>query len=125
MNGADHRGALPPGRFIPGFDPGIPVDRQITVDLPASGTWQRMAVLYEAVAREVCSRELPVMVVSGDCTTSLAVIAGLQRAGRDVGIVWIDAHGDFNTEATTPSGYLGGMPPRTRSESEPSRCRAS
>jgi len=96
--------------FIPGFDPGIPVEREITVDLPASGTWQRMGVLYEAVAREVCSQELPVTVVSGDCTTSLGVIAGLQRAGRDAAIVWVDAHGDFNTEATTPSGYLGGMP---------------
>jgi arginase len=48
--------------------------------------------------------------LSGDCTTSLGVLAGLQRAGRDVGIVWFDAHADFHTEATTTSGYLGGMP---------------
>jgi hypothetical protein len=38
------------------------------------------------------------------------VIAGLQRAGRDPRLVWLDAHGDFNTEASSPSGYLGGLP---------------
>ena len=27
----------------------------------------------------------------------------------DVHVAWIDAHGDFNTPATTPSGFLGGM----------------
>ncbi len=27
-----------------------------------------------------------------------------------MGIVWVEAHGDFNAEATTPSGYLRGMP---------------
>lgn len=32
------------------------------------------------------------------------------RAGHDLGVVWFDAHADFHTEATTTSGYLGGMP---------------
>ena len=40
----------------------------------------------------------------------LGVLAGLQRAGLDPDLIWIDAHGDFNTWETTPSGYLGGMP---------------
>jgi arginase len=51
-----------------------------------------------------------VTVLSGDCTTSLGVLAGLQRAGEDPAVVWLDAHADFQTEATTASGYLGGMP---------------
>ena len=58
----------------------------------------------------MCSHELAVLVVLGDSTTSLGVLARMQRAGRDVGIVWVYTHGHFNTEATTPSGYLGGMP---------------
>jgi arginase len=49
------------------------------------------------------------IVVSGDCVAPLGVLAGLQRRGLDPGLVWLDAHGDANTEATTPSGYLGGM----------------
>jgi arginase len=50
------------------------------------------------------------VVLSGDCTTSLGVLAGLQRAGADPAIVWFDGHADFHTEASTTSGYLGGMP---------------
>lgn len=97
-------------QFIPGFDVGVPVDTEVRVDLPDTGTWQRMGILYNQVARVISGHRLPVLVVSGDCTTSLGVIAGLQRAGRDAGLVWVDAHGDFNTEATSPSGYLGGLP---------------
>jgi arginase len=96
--------------FIADFDVGVPVDTQVTVDLPEADPWRRMGVLYEELARVVSGHVLPVLVVSGACLTSLGILAGLQRSGRDVGIVWVDAHGDFNTEATTPSGYLGGMP---------------
>jgi arginase len=47
----------------------------------------------------------------GDCNGSLGMIAGLQRAGaRRLGMVWFDAHADFNTPETTLSGMLGGMP---------------
>jgi arginase len=48
----------------------------------------------------------------GDCTVALGVVAGLQRAGHDPGIVWFDAHGDVQTMETTTSGFLGGMPLR-------------
>jgi arginase len=37
-------------------------------------------------------------------------MAGLQRAGIEPLLIWFDAHGDFNTWETTPSGFLGGMP---------------
>jgi arginase len=48
------------------------------------------------------------LIVGGDCTTAIGAAAGL---GSDIaGVVWIDAHGDFNTPAISPSGYLGGMP---------------
>lgn len=92
------------------FEPGLPVEGEVTVDLPRGGPWQRMAVLYEQVAAAVQGQAEPPLVVSGDCTTSLGVLAGLQRRGQDVGIVWFDAHADFHTEHSTTSGYLGGMP---------------
>jgi arginase len=69
-----------------------------------------MAALYDRVADVVAGAGGPVLVMSGDCTTGLGVLAGLQRAGLDPGIVWLDAHADFHTEATTTSGYLGGLP---------------
>lgn len=92
------------------FDLAVPVDREVTVELAPGGPWQRMATLYEQVATVVAAAPAPPTVVSGDCTTSLGVLAGLQRAGHDVGVVWFDAHADFHTEQTTTSGYLGGMP---------------
>lgn len=92
------------------FDVGVPVDHELIVDLPVGDPWQRLGLLYEQVATLVSRQAPPVVVVSGDCTTSLGVLAGLQRAGHDPGIVWFDAHADFHTEDTTTSGYLGGMP---------------
>jgi arginase len=38
------------------------------------------------------------------------VLAGLQQESPDLTLVWYDAHGDFNTPETTPSGFIGGMP---------------
>ena len=55
----------------------------------------------------------PVLVVAGDDTAAVGVVAGLQEAeGAEatLGIVWIDAHGDFNTPDTSYSGILAGMP---------------
>ncbi|MFC9432908.1 arginase family protein [Nocardia sp. NPDC057030] len=101
----------------PGLDAPLTPDEVITAELPAvDDPWARMAVLYDAVAERVAASirraDHPAVVASGDCTTSLGVIAGLQRAGLDPSIVWFDAHGDVQTLETSTSGYLGGMPLR-------------
>jgi arginase len=51
-------------------------------------------------------------IVGGDCTAHAGAMAGLRRArpGRRLAIAWFDAHGDFNTPDTTPSGNVWGMP---------------
>jgi|FLYN01.1.fsa_nt_gi arginase len=47
--------------------------------------------------------------LGGDHSIALGTVSGaLQRAER-VGVIWVDAHGDFNTPATTPSGNVHGM----------------
>lgn len=54
-----------------------------------------------------------ILVVGGDCGHVPGIVSGLQQAhGADarIGLVWFDAHGDFNTPRTTLSGMLGGMP---------------
>jgi arginase len=93
----------------------IEPDLVVEPELPAGTPWERMAVLYDGVADAVVSvlrgGRVPV-VVSGDCTTSLGVVAGLQRAGVAPALVWFDAHGDVQTPETSASGYLGGMPVR-------------
>ncbi len=67
------------------------------------------APLAEQVSKTLAGGERPVT-ISGDCCSSLAVLAGLQRMGLDPTLIWLDAHGDFNTPETSPSGFLGGMP---------------
>jgi arginase len=84
--------------------------RIISVPLPDGPPWRRLAALYEEVASAVAGASDLAIVASGDCTTALGTLAGLARRGIDPGIVWFDAHGDFNTDETTLSGYLGGMP---------------
>ena len=49
------------------------------------------------------------IVFASDCVSSLGMIKGLSNY-KDIGTIWYDAHGDFNTPETTPSGFLGGMP---------------
>jgi arginase len=49
------------------------------------------------------------IVFASDCLSALGAAKGLM-AEAGLGIVWFDAHGDFNTPETTPSGFLGGMP---------------
>ena len=53
------------------------------------------------------------LVLAGDDTAAIGVVSGLQQAdgaGAAIGVVWVDAHGDFNTPETSFSGILAGMP---------------
>jgi len=55
----------------------------------------------------------PVLVLGGNCNALVGVLAGFEGAyGADarIGLVWFDAHGDFNTPKTTITNRLGGMP---------------
>lgn len=54
---------------------------------------------------------LPVL-LGGDCCNALGMWGGLTHARPNlkIGVVWFDAHGDWNTEETSLSGYIGGMP---------------
>ena len=47
------------------------------------------------------------VVLSGSCFAAVGVVAGLDEVAP--GVVWFDAHGDFNCPETTISGYFDGM----------------
>jgi arginase len=54
-----------------------------------------------------------VLMTGGNCCHITGIIGGLQDVhgpGVRIGLVWFDAHGDYNTDKTTLSGMLGGMP---------------
>lgn len=94
-----------------GLNVTLPPDAMPVESAPGntSDAWRDLAQLYAPLADRVETLKHPV-VLSGDCITALAVLAGVQRGGNDAALVWFDAHGDFHTEQTTSSGYLGGLP---------------
>jgi arginase len=60
-----------------------------------------------AAAIEANMGRIPI-IFAADCVSALGVMKGL--AAQKPAVIWLDAHGDFNTPQTTPSGFLGGMP---------------
>jgi arginase len=73
------------------------VEAAVAVDLQ-----QQVA---EAVRAARADGALP-LVLSGNCNTAVGTVAAL---GAGTGVVWFDAHADFNTPETSPSGFFDGM----------------
>ena len=73
--------------------------------------WVR--AVHEAVAAELAGGRLPVL-LGGDHSLAIgslgAVAQHCRNIGRDLCVLWLDAHADCNTSAVTPSGNLHGMP---------------
>jgi len=120
----EHLGAGPEAILAAGLPAwlagaGCAVDGPHTIELTEEerrryGAWHKVGVhgghLADAVMALRQRRSFPLALL-GDCNGSLGMIAGLQRAGaRRLGMIWFDAHADFNTPETTLSGMLGGMP---------------
>lgn len=82
------------------------------------GEWHRLGLANGHLARivsENAKAELLTVGLLANCSSLMGMLGGLQasgpsRASRKVGLVFVDAHGDFNTPETTLSGMLGGMP---------------
>ncbi|MBP6179342.1 MAG: arginase [Anaerolineales bacterium] len=60
-----------------------------------------------AVATSIQSGNFP-LVLGGDHSLSIGSVRGAAR-NKKIGVIWIDAHADFNTAETTPSGNIHGM----------------
>ncbi len=58
------------------------------------------------VREAVAEGEFP-LVLSGNCNASVGTLAGAGPEG--LGVVWFDAHADFNTPETTTTGFTDGM----------------
>jgi len=60
------------------------------------------------VQTSITQNKLPVA-IGGDCHKTFGVTKGLYNCGFNPALLWLDAHGDFNTIKTSPSGFVGGM----------------
>ena len=105
-------------------DLGYPVTDLGNVEAPIPETVEEKAeVRYLSAVRSVCERVaartalmvseglFPVF-LGGDHSISIGTVSGVANAaeaGR-TGILWLDAHADFNTPETSPSGNVHGMP---------------
>ena len=85
---------------------------------PEYGGWKRLGFALGHLSRMVAANARDGYFnvgLLGTCPSMPGMVAGLQRAdpGRaplKIGMLWLDAHPDFNTPETTRSGSLGGMP---------------
>jgi len=96
----EDRGDLAPAGLHPG-----------ETGLPAVAAWA--TVLSEAVEAALDAGDLPVA-AGGDHSLSLGSVDGAMRhcarVGQPLRVLWLDAHADFNTPETSPSGNVHGMP---------------
>jgi len=60
------------------------------------------------VQNSIAQNKLPIA-IGGDCHKTFGVMKGLNSCGLNPALLWLDAHGDFNTYKTSPSGFIGGM----------------
>jgi arginase len=83
------------------------IESQSDFTIEVMSAFELNRLLANEVRRAVETGFFPV-VLSGNCNSCLGTIAGI---GPDnLGVVWFDAHGEFNTPETTLSGFLDGMP---------------
>ncbi len=101
-------------RPVPGLEPLVQPGWVVNKPaLPDEDTQTRMSAIHQPIAAfmaaTIAAGDRPVS-LAGDCCAAIGALAGLQQADVEPVLVWFDAHGDFNTTETTPSGFLGGMP---------------
>jgi arginase len=99
--------SVPPQEYI---DPATEITKENAKHLgPIVDSCSQLAAHVEKVLR---AGDFP-LVLGGDHSIALGSLAGLSAAhaaaGKRPGILWVDAHGDFNTTQTTPSGNIHGM----------------
>lgn len=65
--------------------------------------------LYEEVLQTLSAGHMPI-VLGGDHSVAAGSIPAVQKYFGEIGVIWIDAHGDFNDKTSTLSGNMHGMP---------------
>jgi arginase len=66
-------------------------------------------LLCEQVAKSMEEGNFP-LILGGDHSIAIGSIAGVLQHKHNLGVIWFDAHGDINTDLTSPSGNIHGMP---------------
>jgi arginase len=86
------------GAIVGEAEPGVPRDWHADLE-----TSRPVLAAAAAAAAE------PGVITASDCTICIGTFPAVVAREPSVRFLWLDAHGDFNTPDTTPSGFLGGM----------------
>lgn len=65
--------------------------------------------LFKAVDEMISENRFP-LVFGGDHSIAIGSLAGAMKHNDNLGVIWYDAHADMNTDKTSPSGNIHGMP---------------
>ena len=84
----------------------VAVDRGQPFHHELGATFDVLHALARTVRETVAADRFP-LVLAGNCSSAVGTVAGLGRG--DLGVVWLDAHADFNTPETTVSGFFEGF----------------
>jgi arginase len=86
---------------------------------PRDDTNPRLLNPYQVVAvcravalrvRSACEQGYFPLILGAEDSVIMGIVEGLKQGiGETIGLIYLDAHGDFNTPDTTPSGLIGGM----------------
>ncbi len=93
---------------------GVPIPEVV-----AAGEEVKHLAAVTSVCEEVSDRAAAIVseglfpiFLGGDHSIAIGTVSGVARSasGERTGVIWVDAHADFNTPATSPSGNIHGMP---------------
>jgi arginase len=93
---------------------GVPIPETVV-----AGAEVKHLAAVKSVCEEVSERAAAIVsegmfpiFLGGDHSIAIGTVSGIARSasGERTGVIWVDAHADFNTPATSPSGNIHGMP---------------
>ena len=80
--------------------------------LPNMHHWQQIQQLnqklYQTVSQSLSQGYFP-LIIGGDHCIATGTVLATNKIYHNIGVIWVDAHGDWNNEHTTPSGNMHGM----------------
>ncbi len=100
------------------------------IDTPYARHIHEVRIMAERICKEVhatIANDIFPIVLAGDHSTAAGTISGIKsaRPEKRLGVIWIDAHADFHSPYTTPSGNLHGCPLAIASAEDNMECRTN
>jgi arginase len=85
----------------------VPVRDSVPENALVDEIRQASESVYQAAVEAIRNNHMPVF-LGGDHSIAIGTVGGVTH-DEPAGLIWVDAHGDFNTPVTSPSGNIHGM----------------